>query len=281
LKEYAWLQTGEFSGRNIHFGVREHAMGAILNGMALHGGVTPYAGTFLVFSDYMRPAIRLAALMELPVIYIFTHDSVALGEDGPTHQPIEQLPSLRTIPNLVVLRPADANETVEAWRVALEHHAGPVALLLTRQKLPVLDRSTLAPAEGVRRGAYVLADSQGTPDVILIGSGSEVEVALEARQQLAEQGVRARVVSMPSWELFEQQSPEYRAEVLPPEVSARLAIETAAPLGWERYVGLQGDVVGINRFGASAPYKVILEQFGFTGENVALRALAVLDRTRR
>ncbi len=281
LKEYAWLQTGEFSGRNIHFGVREHAMGAILNGMALHGGVIPYAGTFLVFSDYMRPTIRLAALMELPVIYIFTHDSVALGEDGPTHQPIEQLPSLRTIPNLVVLRPADANETVEAWRVALEHHAGPVALLLTRQKLPVLDRSTLAPAEGVRRGAYVLADSQGTPDVILIGSGSEVEVALNARQQLAEQGVRARVVSMPSWELFEQQPPEYRAEVLPPEVSARLAIETAAPLGWERYVGLQGDVVGINRFGASAPYKVILEQFGFTGDNVALRALAVLDRTRR
>jgi len=281
LKEYAWLQSGEFRGRNIHFGVREHAMGAILNGMALHGGVIPYGGTFLVFSDYMRPAIRLAALMELPVIFIFTHDSVALGEDGPTHQPIEQLPSLRTIPNLVVLRPADANETVEAWRVALEHHAGPVALLLTRQKLPVLDRSTLAPAEGVRRGAYVLADSQGTPDVILIGSGSEVEVALNARQQLAEQGVRARVVSMPSWELFEQQSPEYRAEVLPPDVSARLAIETAAPLGWERYVGLQGDVVGINRFGASAPYKVILEQFGFTGENVALRALAVLDRTRR
>jgi len=281
LKEYAWLQTGEFSGRNIHFGVREHAMGAILNGMALHGGVIPYGGTFLVFSDYMRPTIRLAALMELPVIYIFTHDSVALGEDGPTHQPIEQLPSLRTIPNLVVLRPADANETVEAWRLALEHHAGPVALLLTRQKLPVLDRSSLASAEGVRRGAYVLADSQGTSDVILIGSGSEVEVALNARQQLAEQGVSARVVSMPSWELFEQQPPEYRAEVLPPEVSARLAIETAAPLGWERYVGLQGDIVGINRFGASAPYKVILEQFGFTGENVALRALAVLDRTRR
>ncbi|GAB4534526.1 MAG: transketolase [Anaerolineae bacterium] len=281
LKGYPWLQTGEFGGRNIHFGVREHAMGAILNGMALHGGVIPYGGTFLVFSDYMRPAIRLAALMELPVVYVFTHDSVALGEDGPTHQPIEHIPSLRAIPNLVVLRPADANETVEAWRVALEHHEGPVALLLTRQKLPILDRSMLAPAEGLRRGAYVLADSQETPDVILIASGSEVEVALDARQRLAGQGVNARVVSMPSWELFEQQPPEYRNQVLPSEVRARLAIEAATPLGWERYVGLEGDVVGLNRFGASAPYKVILEQLGFTGENVALRALAVLDRTRR
>jgi len=281
LKKSPWLQTGEFGGRNIHYGVREHAMGSIMNGLALYGGMIPYGGTFLVFSDYMRPAIRLAALMELPVIYVFTHDSIALGEDGPTHQPIEHLPSLRTIPNLVVLRPADATETVESWRLALEHHEGPVALLLTRQKLPVLDRSVMPTAEGVRRGAYVLADSEGTPDVILIASGSEVEVALDARQRLAEQDVKARVVSMPSWELFEQQPPEYRDEVLPPEVSARLAIEMAAPMGWERYVGLQGDVVGINRFGASAPYQVLLEQFGFTGENVALRALAVLDRTRR
>ncbi len=281
LKEYPWLQTGEFGGRNIHFGVREHAMGSIMNGLALYGAVIPYGGTFLVFSDYMRPAIRLAALMELPVIYVFTHDSVALGEDGPTHQPIEHLPSLRAMPNLVVLRPGDATETVEAWRVALERHEGPVALLLTRQKLPVLDRSVLPPAEGVRRGAYVLADSEGTPDVILLASGSELEVTLAARQQLAEQGVKARVVSMPSWELFEQQPPEYRDEVLPPEVSARLAVEMAAPAGWERYVGLQGDVVGINRFGASAPYEVLLEQFGFTAENVALRALAVVDRTRR
>jgi transketolase len=185
------------------------------------------------------------------------------------------------MPNLVVLRPGDATETVEAWRVALERHEGPVALLLTRQKLPVLDRSALPPAEGVRRGAYILADSEGTPDVILLASGSELEVTLAARQQLAEQGVKARVVSMPSWELFEQQPPEYRDEVLPPEVSARLAVEMAAPAGWERYVGLQGDVVGINRFGASAPYEVLLEQFGFTAENVALRALAVVDRTRR
>jgi transketolase len=281
LKESPWLQAGKFGGRNIHYGVREHAMSSIMNGLALYGGVIPYGGTFLVFSDYMRPAIRLAALMELPVIYVFTHDSIALGEDGPTHQPVEHLPSLRTVPKLVVLRPADATETVESWRVALEHHEGPVALLLTRQKLPVLDRSALPSAEGVGRGAYVLVDSEGTPDVILIASGSEVEVALDARQRLAEQNVKARVVSMPSWELFEQQPPEYRDEVLPPEVSARLAIEMAAPMGWERYVGLQGDVVGINRFGASAPYQVLLEQFGFTGENVALRALAVLDRTRR
>lgn len=281
LKESPWLQTGEFGGRNIHYGVREHAMGSIMNGLALYGGVIPYGGTFLVFSDYMRPAIRLAALMELPVIYVFTHDSIALGEDGPTHQPVEHLPSLRAIPNLVVLRPADATETIDAWRVALEHHEGPVALLLTRQKLPVLDRSALPSAEGVRRGAYVLADSEGTPDVILIASGSEVEVALDARLRLAEQDVKARVVSMPSSDLFERQPPEYRDEVLPPEVSARLAIEMAAPMGWGRYVGLQGDVVGINRFGASAPYQVLLEQFGFTGENVTLRALAVLDRARR
>jgi transketolase len=223
----------------------------------------------------------LAALMELPVIYVFTHDSVALGEDGPTHQPIEHLASLRAIPHLVVLRPADAAETVEAWRVALEHHQGPVALLLTRQKLQVLDRSLLTPAKGLRRGAYVLADSEGVPDVILIASGSEVEVALDARRRLAEQGVEARVVSMPSWELFELQPPDYRDQVLPPDVSARLAIEMGAPMGWERYVGLQGDVVGINRFGASAPYKVILEQLGFTGENVSLRALAVIDKSRR
>jgi transketolase len=281
LKNYAWLQAGQFGGRNIHYGVREHTMGSILNGLALHGGVIPYGGTFLVFSDYMRPAIRLAALMEIPVIYVFTHDSVGLGEDGPTHQPIEHLASLRAIPNLLVIRPADATETVEAWRVALEHHNGPVALLLSRQKLPILDRSALAPATHLKRGAYILADSDGTPDVILIASGSEVGVALNARQQLQEQGVKTRVVSMPSWELFEQQPPAYHDDVLPPEVTARLAIEAAVPLGWERYVGNQGDVVGLNRFGASAPYKKIFEELGFTGENVALRALAVLDRTRR
>lgn len=281
LKSYAWLQTGKFGGRNIHFGVREHTMGGILSGLALHGGVIPYGGTFLIFSDYMRPSIRLAAMMELPVVYVFTHDSVGLGEDGPTHQPVEHLPSLRAIPNLIVIRPADATETVEAWRVALEHRVGPVALLLTRQKLPVLDRSALAPARGLRHGAYVLADTDGAPDLILLASGSEVQVALETCERLAAQGVKARVVSMPSWELFEQQPPEYRAEVLPPEVTARLAVEAAVPLGWDRYVGPHGDVVGLQRFGASAPYKVIFEQLGFTSENVALRALAVLDKTRR
>jgi transketolase len=281
LKGFPWLQTGQFAARNVHFGVREHAMGALLNGLALHGGVRPYGGTFLVFSDYMRPAIRLAALMELPVIYVFTHDSVGLGEDGPTHQPIEHFAALRAIPNLLVIRPADAAETVEAWRVALEHHEGPVALLLSRQKLPILDRSALAPAADLRRGAYILADGDGQPDVILIASGSEVDVALRARRQLAEQGIQARVVSMPSWELFEKQPPDYRARVLPPGVPARLAVEAGVPQGWERYVGDRGDVLGIARFGASAPYQKIFEQFGFTPENVALRALAVLDGTRR
>jgi transketolase len=281
LKSYPWLQTGQFGGRNIHFGVREHTMGGILNGLALHGGVIPYGGTFLVFSDYMRPTIRLAAMMELPVVYVFTHDSVGLGEDGPTHQPVEHLPALRAIPNLIVVRPADATETVEAWRMALEYQEGPVALLLTRQKLPILDRSALAPADGLKRGAYVLADTEGTPDLILIASGSEVQVALDARERLRAQGVRARVVSMPSWELFERQPSDYQAQVLPPDVTARLAVEAAVPLGWERYVGPQGYVVGLNRFGASAPYKTIFEQLGFTSENVTLQALAVLDKTRQ
>jgi transketolase len=266
-------------GRNLHFGVREHAMGGILSGLALHGGVIPYGSTFLVFSDYMRPSIRLAAMMELPVIYVFTHDSIGIGEDGPTHQPIEQLASLRAIPHLTVIRPADANETVAAWRVALEHREGPVALLLTRQKLPVLDRATLAPADRLARGAYVLADvAGGRPDIILIATGSEVHVALAARERLAEQGVRARVVNMPSWELFERQPRSYRDEVLPPEVTARLAIEAGVPQGWFRYVGEGGDVIGIERFGASAPYKVLWEKYGFTAENVAARALEMLKR---
>ncbi|MGC8880055.1 MAG: transketolase [Anaerolineae bacterium] len=278
LKGIPWMEPGNYAGRNIHFGVREHAMGAILNGLALHGGVIPYGGTFLVFSDYMRPAIRLAAMMELPVIYVFTHDSIGLGEDGPTHQPVEHLPALRAIPNLVVIRPADANETSEAWRVALERREGPTALLLTRQKIPIFDRATLAPASGLRRGAYVLADSMGQPDIILIASGSEVALALGAREALAQRGVQARVVSMPSWELFEAQPPEYRAQVLPPQVTKRLAVEAAIPLGWERYVGNDGDVIGMERFGASAPYQVLLEKFGFTVENVTQRALQLLGK---
>ncbi|MBM4467225.1 MAG: transketolase [Chloroflexi bacterium] len=277
LKGYGDFSADNPGGRNFHFGVREHAMGGILSGLALHGGVIPYGSTFLVFSDYMRPSIRLAAMMEIPVIYVFTHDSIGIGEDGPTHQPIEQIAALRAIPHLTVIRPADANETVVAWRVALEHRQGPVALLFTRQSLPVLDRTALAPADGLARGAYVLADAEG-PDVILIATGSEVHVALAAQKRLTEQGVRARVVNMPSWELFERQPRSYRDTVLPPGVTARLAIEAGVPQGWHRYVGDRGDVIGIERFGASAPYKVLWEKYGFTAENVAARAVEVLDR---
>ena len=277
LKGYGDFQRDNVGARNLHFGVREHAMGSILNGMALHGGVIPYGGTFLIFSDYMRPAIRLAALSHIHVIYVFTHDSIGLGEDGPTHEPIEHLASLRAMPNLTVIRPADANETAVAWRVALEHRGGPVALALTRQKLPVLDRTTLASADLLRRGAYVLTDaSNGQPDIILIATGSEVQLALEARQRLAARGIGARVVSMPSWELFEQQPDSYRDEVLPPSVTARLAIEAASPQGWHRYVGTMGAVIGMTRYGASAPYHVLMEQFGFTADNVTSRALALL-----
>ncbi len=279
LKGYGDISGQDFGGRNLHFGVREHAMGSILNGMALHGGLIPYGGTFLVFSDYMRPAIRLAAMMELPVIYVLTHDSVWLGEDGPTHQPIEHLAALRAIPHLTVIRPADANETVTAWRVALEHKGGPVVLALTRQKIPVLNRSQYPPAEELARGAYILADAEGDrPDIILIATGSEVHIALKAYEQLAGQGIVARVVNMPSWELFDQQPQAYRDEVLPPDVTVRLAVEAGVPQGWHRYVGPSGDVIGIERFGASAPYKVLMEKFGFTAESVVARALALLGR---
>lgn len=277
LDGFGDVQAGHFDGRNLHFGVREHAMGAILNGMALYGGFIPYGGTFLVFSDYMRPAIRLAAMMERHVVYVFTHDSLWIGEDGPTHQPVEHLMSLRSIPNLLVVRPADANETVEAWRVALTHRDGPVALILTRQGVPVLDREKMAGAEGLQRGAYVLVDvPDGLPDVVLVATGSEVSVALEAREKLAEKGVRARVVSMPSWELFERQPSSYRNSVLPPGVPC-VAIEAGVSLGWCRYVGERGDVVSIERFGASAPYRVLMEHFGYTGGQVAQRALALLE----
>ena len=279
LNGYGDFSADNPAGRNLHFGVREHAMAGILSGLALHGGVIPYGGTFLVFSDYMRPSIRLAAMMELPVIYVFTHDSIGIGEDGPTHQPIEQLAALRAIPHLTVIRPADAAETVVAWRVALEHCEGPVALLLTRQKLPVLDRAALAPADGLARGAYVLAEAERErPDIILIATGSEVHVALAGRERLAERGVRARVVSMPSWKLFEQQPQSYRDELLPPEVTARLAIEAGVPQGWRRHVGDKGYVIGIARFGPSAPYKVLWEKYGFTAENVAACALEMLER---
>ena len=275
LKDYEDLTGDNFAGRNIHYGVREHAMGSIMNGLALHGGIIPYGATFLTFADYMRPPMRLAALMELPVIYVFTHDSIAVGEDGPTHQPIAQLCSLRIIPNMTVIRPADANETVMAWKVALEHKTGPVCLVLSRQGLPTLDQT----AEGLLKGAYILTDApDGNPEIILMGTGSEVQHCLAARDKLAEKGIGVRVVSMPSFELFEAQSQEYRDEVLPPSVTARLAIEAGATACWFRYVGLDGDIIGIDHFGASAPGDIVMEKFGFTSDNVVQRALALLDR---
>ena len=269
-------ENWDYAGRNLHFGVREHGMGAAVNGMAAHGGIIPFGSTFLIFSDYFRPSIRLAALMELGVIYVLTHDSVGLGEDGPTHQPIEQLAALRAIPKLIVLRPCDANETAEAWRVAIESRKRPVILALTRQNVPTLDRAKLAAAEGLRRGAYVLADApNGKPDMVLIASGSEVSLILAAKEKLAEQKIQARVVSMPSWELFGAQSREYRESVLPPSIRSRLAVEAALPQGWHRYVGDDGDIIGIERFGASAPGNVVMEKLGFTVTHVVERALAL------
>jgi transketolase len=265
------------SARNLHFGVREHAMGAVLNGMALHGGLIPYGGTFLVFCDYMRPPIRLAAMMGLKVIYVFTHDSIGLGEDGPTHQPIEQLAGLRSVPNLVVVRPADAAETAEAWRVAIAHRGGPVALVLTRQKLPPLNRRAMAPAAGLARGAYVLAEATGgAPHTLLLASGSEVDIALRARTSLEQSGVPTRVVSMPSFELFAGQDAVYRDQVLPPSVNCRVAVEAAHPQPWYRWVGSAGEVVGLARFGASAPYQRIYQELGLTAEAVVDRVRALL-----
>ncbi|MBA2475312.1 MAG: transketolase [Actinobacteria bacterium] len=270
------------AGRNIAFGIREHGMGGIVNGIGVHGGmVKPYGSTFLIFSDYMRPSVRLSALMELPVVWVWTHDSVALGEDGPTHQPVEHHMALRAIPNLWYVRPGDANETAYAWKVALEREDGPVALALTRQKVPTLDRSEVAPAEGVERGAYVLWEAEGangTPDVVLIATGSEVWLALGAARRLAEDGTRARVVSMPCWELFEQQTADYREEVLPHEVRARLSIEAGISQGWKQWVGDLGDSVAIDRFGASAPGTEVLERLGFNVDNVVSRAAALLER---
>jgi transketolase len=266
-----------YSGRNIHFGVREHGMGAIVNGMAAHGGTIPFCATFFTFSDYLRPSLRLAALMGLHVIHVFTHDSIALGEDGPTHQSVEHLAALRAIPGLVLIRPGDANETAVAWQVALETKNRPVALVLSRQNLPVLDRGSLAPAEDLRRGGYVLADTAGeTPDLLLVATGSELFLAVAAREKLAEKNVRARVVSLPSWELFEEQPREYRDAVLPPKVTKRLAIEAGSPQGWHRYVGMDGAIIGVERFGASAPGEVVLAEYGFTVENVCERALALV-----
>jgi transketolase len=271
------FQEDAYQGRNFHFGVREHGMGSILNGMALHGGLIPYGGTFLVFSDYMRPPIRLAAMMGLRTIYVFTHDSIGLGEDGPTHQPIEQLVALRAIPNLTVIRPCDANETAEAWRCAVKTKNGPVALVLTRQNVPTLDRQEFSTADGLHRGAYILKDPKGKkPDVILIASGSEVQIALDAGSRLEEEGVSARVVSMPSWELFDSQPEEYRNEVLPPDIEVRVTIEAGATQGWHRYLGNRAGAVGIDHFGASARYTDLYENFGITVERVVERVLGLL-----
>ncbi|HEX9015249.1 MAG TPA: transketolase [Chloroflexota bacterium] len=270
-----------YAGRNIHFGVREHAMGGILNGLAAHGALIPFGATFFVFSDYMRPPIRLASIMSLHTIYIFTHDSIAVGEDGPTHEPIEQLASLRAMPGIIVIRPGDANETAVAWKAAVESRERPVALILSRQKMPILDRSKVAPATGLLRGAYVLAEAVGgTPELLMIATGSEVGLAVEAQGKLAAQGIRARVVSMPSWEMFEAQPQEYRDSVLPPGIRARLAIEAASPFGWSRWVGEDGDVLGIDRFGASAPGETVMREYGFNVDNVVQRATALIRRRK-
>jgi transketolase len=267
-----------YAGRNLHFGVREHAMGSIANGLAAYGGIIPFTATFLVFSDYMRPPIRLAALMKQRVIFVFTHDSIALGEDGPTHQPIEHLAVLRAIPGLIVIRPGDANETAVAWRIAIETRDRPVALVLTRQDVPTLDRTQFASAEGLRRGAYILAEApNGKPDVILIATGSEVGLIVAARQQLLEQRINARIVSMPSWKLFDEQPPAYRELVLPSSMHERLAVEAGVPQGWCKYVGDRGSVIGIDRFGASAPGEIVMREYGFTVQNVCTRALDLLN----
>ena len=279
IKDGGDFEKGNYAGRNFHFGIREHAMGSIVSGMAL-SCVRPYGATFFIFSDYMRPTIRLAAMMELPVIYIYTHDSIGLGEDGPTHQPIEQLASIRAIPHMMLFRPADANEVAETWRVIMPLKSQPVALVLTRQGVPTFDRSKYASAAGVAKGAYVMADSTGTPDVILIGTGSEVQLCVGAYEQLTAEGVKARVVSMPSWEMFERQSDEYKAQVFPRAVRARVAVEAGASMGWAKYIGPDGGLVTHDDFGASAPYKTILEHFGFTIDNVVAKAREVMKKTK-
>jgi transketolase len=272
------FQAGSPLGRNLHFGVREHAMGAVMNGMALTK-VRAYGSGFLIFSDYGRPAIRLAALMELPVIYVFTHDSIGVGEDGPTHQPVEQLASLRAIPGLINLRPADANEVVEAWRVVLQLRHEPACLILTRQALPTFDRSKVAPASGVAKGAYVLSDAPGgDPEVLLIATGSEVSLCLSAQEQLSSAGIRSRVVSMPSWELFDRQPQSYRDEVLPPRVTARVCVEQGSTLGWHRFAGPSGEIIGMHTFGHSAPLKDLQKKFGFDPARIVAAAKAQVGR---
>ncbi|QQS46876.1 MAG: transketolase [Acidobacteriota bacterium] len=277
LNDKGEFQPDNYAGQNFHFGVREHAMGSVMNGIALTRPLIPFGGTFMVFYDYMRPPVRLAAMMGLQTIYVYTHDSIGLGEDGPTHQPVEQLSGLRSLPNLTLIRPADANETAVAWRIALENRHNPTALALTRQKLPVLDRTKYASAEGVAKGAYVLSDADRI-DVILIATGSEVDVAIQAQEKLKSEGIGARVVSMPSWELFDAQPEEYRRSVLPAAVTARISIEAGVTFGWSKYVGEKGASIGLDRFGASAPYQTLMEKFGFTADNVVATAKSLLEK---
>lgn len=280
VKTWKNFEPGEYDKRYVHFGIREHGMGGIMNGMALHGGILPFGGTFLIFSDYMRPAVRLAALMQQRVVFIYTHDSIGLGEDGPTHQPVEQLSALRAIPNLTVIRPADATETAEAWKVAVQHRRGPVCLVLTRQKLGFIDRTTHAPASGLARGGYVLADADGgPPEVVLLSSGSEVALILTAREKLAAEGIRARVVSLPSHELFAQESPAYRDSVLPRGIP-RVSIEAAHTMSWYRWVGSDGVVIGVDRYGASAPYERIYSELGLTVDKIVEAARVLVARPR-
>ncbi|MGD0037898.1 MAG: transketolase [Bacteroidota bacterium] len=276
VKSMGEFQPGNYGGRYLRYGVREHAMGGIMNGLAVTDGIIPYGGTFFVFSDYMRGSIRLACIMNIRPIYVFTHDSIGVGEDGPTHEPVEQLAALRCIPNMISLRPSDANETVAAWKFAIEYKTGPVALLLTRQKLPTIDRTKYPSADNLTKGAYVLVENSSTSDLILIGTGSEVQLALGAYEQLVKEGVKARVVGMPSWELFERQSKEYRDSVLPPNVKKRVAVEALITMGWEKYVGDSGRIIGMHSFGTSAPVDVIFKHFGFTVENVVKTAKEIL-----
>jgi transketolase len=279
IKEGGDLSGDNFKARNVHYGIREHGMGSVLQGIALHRGLIPFGSTFLIFYDYMRPPLRLAAIMKNPWIMVYTHDSIGLGEDGPTHQPVEMLSGLRAVPNMWTIRPGDANESVYAWKAALTRRDGPTALIMTRQKLPIFDRSKVAPADGLLRGAYILSEAEGgKPDVILIATGSEVALAMDAQPALLEQEIKARVVSMPCWELFEEQDQSYRDEVLPPDVKKRIAIEAASPMGWHKWVGDEGDIIAVETYGASAPAEIIFEKYGFTVDNVVQHALALLGR---
>ena len=278
LEKYSSFTAEDRGGRNFHFGIREHAMGSALNGIALTKGMIPYGATFLVFSEYMRPPIRLAAIMKVRPIFIYTHDSIGLGEDGTTHQPVEQLISLRSIPNLMVIRPADANETAQAWKVAIEHKDGPVALILTRQSIPVIDQEKFTPATELEKGAYILSDSEKEPDIILIGTGSEVALLINAQEKLKAESISARVISMPSWELFEKQDQAYKEKVLPKSIKKRLAVEAGSILGWHKYVTDEGDIIGMTTFGESAPAEDLYKEFGFTTENVVAKAKALIGK---